>query len=65
MVTVERAERFQPLIASHATSQSSGQDTLIDFDPVGNPGQQTILLKNVAIANLHANDFILPAGGGA
>jgi Ca2+-binding RTX toxin-like protein len=56
---------FSHWIASHATSQSSGQDTLIDFDPLGDPGQQTILLKNVAIANLHASDFILPAGGGA
>jgi hypothetical protein len=54
---------FSQWIAAHATTQ--GQDTLIDFDPLGNPGQQSILLKNVAIANLHANDFILPASGGA
>jgi hypothetical protein len=26
------------------------------------PNQDTILLKNVASANLHANDFILPIG---
>jgi hypothetical protein len=38
MVTVERAERFQQLDREHATSQSSGQDTLIDFDPLGHPG---------------------------
>jgi hypothetical protein len=36
---------------------------LLDLDPDGShPGEQTILLKNVVIANRHASDFIVPAG---
>jgi len=28
-----------------------------------NPGRDMILLKNASLANLHANDFILPSVG--
>ena len=45
--------------AGHVTV--SGSDVLIDLNL---DAQNTILLRNVSIANLHANDFILPAGGG-
>ena len=36
---------------------------LLDLNPDGaHSGQQTILLQNVALANLRANDFLLPGG---
>jgi hypothetical protein len=36
----------------------------IDLNPGGShPNQDTILLKNFAVANLHASDFIIPSGG--
>jgi hypothetical protein len=55
------ADSFNSWLSSHAVS--SGKDLLIDLDPHGqHPNQDTILLKNVASANLHANDFILPIG---
>ncbi len=50
---------FAHWLASHATVVSDG--VLIDLNPDGDHlNQDTILLKQVAIANLHANDFILP-----
>jgi Ca2+-binding RTX toxin-like protein len=49
---------FQNWAASHVAAQSAGADTLITFD-----ANDTILLKNVNIANLHASDFILPNHG--
>jgi Ca2+-binding RTX toxin-like protein len=53
---------FSHWLQNHATA--SGGDVLIDLNPDGtHPNQDTILLKNVALANLHANDFIIPAGG--
>jgi hypothetical protein len=44
---------FQSWASSHVVQQ--GADTLITFDAA-----DTILLKNVNLANLHASDFILP-----
>jgi hypothetical protein len=50
---------FNTWLASHATT--SGSDLLIDLNPDNlHPGQDTILLKNVTAAALHANDFIIP-----
>jgi VCBS repeat-containing protein len=51
---------FSHWLESHAATVNSGNDVRIDLD--GN-GHDTILLKNVALASLHANDFILPPGG--
>jgi Ca2+-binding RTX toxin-like protein len=52
---------FSHWLQNHATA--SGGDVLIDLNPDGtHPNQDTILLKNVALANLHANDFIIPSG---
>ena len=51
---------FNHWLGSHATSVNNGNDVQIDLD--GN-GHNTILLQNVALAHLHANDFILPPGG--
>nr|WP_249792339.1 nidogen-like domain-containing protein [Bradyrhizobium sp. BRP22] len=48
---------FDHWLESHATVENG--NVLIDLD--GN-GHNTILLKNVALASLHANDFILPPG---
>jgi hypothetical protein len=50
---------FNAWLTSHATT--SGSDLLIDLN-VDNlhPNQDTILLKNVNLAALHANDFIIP-----
>jgi hypothetical protein len=54
---------FSAWLASHATT--SGSDLLIDLNMDGlNQHHDTILLKNVTAAALHANDFILPSGGG-
>ncbi|MFH0297241.1 nidogen-like domain-containing protein [Bradyrhizobium sp. 31Argb] len=50
---------FNHWLESHATSVNNGNDVQIDLD--GND-HSTILLKNVALAHLHANDFILPPG---
>ena len=55
---------FAHWLASHATAVNG--DVLIDLNVDGQHlNQDTILLKNVALANLHANDFILPSGGGS
>ncbi|MDN4983836.1 Ig-like domain-containing protein [Bradyrhizobium sp. WYCCWR 13022] len=53
------ASTFSAWLSSHA-STVNGTDTLIDLDPVSNPGKDTILLKTVAQASLHASDFIVP-----
>jgi VCBS repeat-containing protein len=50
---------FSHWLESHATSVNNGNDVQIDLD--GN-GHNTILLQNVTLAHLHANDFILPPG---
>jgi VCBS repeat-containing protein len=47
---------FSNWLATHATT--SGSDVLIDLNVDGlHPGVDTILLKNVATASLHAGDF--------
>jgi Ca2+-binding RTX toxin-like protein len=47
---------FSNWLTSHATV--SGSDVLIDLNVNGNSaGVDTILLKSVALANLHAGDF--------
>ena len=48
---------FNSWIDSHATAV--GSDLLIDLN---NDSVDTILLKNVSLASLHASDFIVPAG---
>ncbi|WP_212333476.1 hypothetical protein [Bradyrhizobium manausense] len=53
------APSFAAWLSSHG-STVNGTDTLIDLDPSANPGKDTILLKAVALANLHASDFIVP-----
>ncbi|MDB5581028.1 MAG: hypothetical protein JWR80_6204, partial [Bradyrhizobium sp.] len=54
---------FSHWLASHATAVNG--DVLIDLNIDGEHlNQDTILLKNVALASLHANDFILSPGGG-
>jgi Tol biopolymer transport system component len=51
---------FGHWLASHATAVSGG--VLIDLNVGGEHlNQDTILLKSVALADLHANDFILPS----
>ena len=51
---------FNTWLAAHATVVN-GNDTLIDLNPDGlHPGQQTILLRGVDPANLHASNFLLP-----
>jgi hypothetical protein len=52
---------FANWLATHATVS----DVLIDLNVDGlHPGFDTILLKNIATANLHAGDFIVHSGGG-
>jgi hypothetical protein len=39
----------------------SGKDLLINLNPDDqNPPESIVALKHVALANLHANDFVLP-----
>jgi Ca2+-binding RTX toxin-like protein len=52
---------FSHWIATHSTQQMNG-DLLIDLG-VSGPNIDTILLKNVNLASLHINDFILDPGG--
>ncbi len=53
---------FTDWLNSHATVR--GGDVLIDLNVDGvHPNVDTILLKNVNIASLHSNDFILHPGG--
>jgi VCBS repeat-containing protein len=47
---------------AHATQV--GNDTLIDLDQTPH-GTDTVLLKNIALSNLHASDFIVHPGGGS
>lgn len=53
---------FNAWLADHASSVAhaadSGTDVLIDLD-LTHPGQDTILLQNTALSNLHASDFIV------
>jgi VCBS repeat-containing protein len=52
---------FNSWLTSHSTV--SGNDLLIDLNVNGQDlHHDTILLKNVTLAGLHANDFNLPAG---
>lgn len=61
--TATGANDFSHWLASHAVA--AGNDVFIDLNPGGShPNQDTILLKNLTMANLHASDFILPSGGG-
>lgn len=54
---------FAHWLASHATAVNG--DVLIDLNVNGEHlNQDTILLKNVALASLRDSDFILPSGGG-
>ena len=46
---------FTNWLGTHATF--SGGDVLIDLNVNGQPGVDTILLKNVALGNLQASDF--------
>ena len=50
-----------------STQGQSGSDLLIDLNPDGlpPPNQDAVLPKNVALANLHANEFMLPSGSTA
>lgn len=50
-------------LAGHAHDQGNG-DTLIDLDQ-SQTRTDTILLKNVALQNLHASDFIVHPGTGS
>ncbi|MGY3605204.1 MULTISPECIES: nidogen-like domain-containing protein [unclassified Bradyrhizobium] len=52
-------ESFNAWFQDHVAAAPNGHDVQIDLD--GND-HNTILLKNVALAQLHANDFILPPG---
>ncbi|MDP3078720.1 VCBS domain-containing protein [Bradyrhizobium sp.] len=55
---------FTSWLANHATATAIGADVLIDLNVDGeHPNQDTILLRNVSLLNLSANDFILPSGG--
>jgi hypothetical protein len=49
---------FQSWATTSSHVVQVGADTLITFDAA-----DTILLKNVNTANLHASDFILPSHG--
>jgi fibronectin-binding autotransporter adhesin len=54
---------FNTWLSSHATTVN-GSDVLIDLNVDGShPNVDTILLKNVALAGLQANDFVLHPGG--
>jgi hypothetical protein len=60
-LTAIRAD-FNNRLGSHATPQNA--DLLIDLNVDGQyPNVDTILLKNVTLAVLHINDFILNPGG--
>jgi hypothetical protein len=52
-------------LSSHTTSVNSNRDTLIDLlasDPTTtHHSNETVLLKNIALSNLHASDFIVHA----
>jgi VCBS repeat-containing protein len=51
---------FANWLASHAAPANGDHDVLIDLNVDGHhPGVDTILLKNVTIASLHAGDFIV------
>ena len=51
---------FSNWLTSHAAPANSDHDVLIDLNVDGlHPGADTILLKNVALASLHAGDFIV------
>jgi VCBS repeat-containing protein len=50
------AGSFNAWLATHA--KQVGYDVLIDANP-SSPGQTTILLKDIAVGSLHANDFIV------
>ncbi|MEA2940674.1 MAG: hypothetical protein QOD09_1203 [Bradyrhizobium sp.] len=53
---------FNTWLTSHSTQQNT--DLLIDLNVDGQqPNVDTILLKNVTLASLHINDFILNPGG--
>jgi Ca2+-binding RTX toxin-like protein len=52
-------ESFNAWFQDHVVAAPNGNDVQIDLD--GND-HNTILLKNVTLAHLHANDFILPPG---
>jgi hypothetical protein len=55
---------FNAWLTSHSTV--SGSDLLIDLNPDNHHANlDTILLKNVTLANLHAGDFIVHGGGTA
>ena len=55
---------FSTWLEGHATAR--GADVLIDLNVDHlHPNQDTILLRNVSLASLTANDFILPSGGGS
>ncbi len=54
---------FGDWLTSHSVQQNTG-DLLIDLNVDGvHPNVDTILLKNVDLAGLHINDFILHPGG--
>ena len=52
-------ESFNAWFQDHVSAVPNSSDALIDLD--GNE-HNTILLKSVTLASLHANDFILPPG---
>jgi VCBS repeat-containing protein len=53
-------ESFNAWLHDHVATAPNGHDVQIGLD--GND-HNTILLKSVTLAQLHANDFILPPGG--
>jgi hypothetical protein len=53
------ASSFNAWLASHATD-INGHDVMIDLNVDGNHSNvDTLLLKNVQLASLHASDFIV------
>ena len=49
---------FATWLSAHGSTPSGSGDTLLDLD-LNNSGTETILLKNIALANLHYTDFIV------
>jgi Ca2+-binding RTX toxin-like protein len=55
---------FTAWLRDHASSLNDDSDVLIDLNVDGaHPNVDTILLKNVALGNLHTSDFIVHGGG--
>ena len=54
------AGSFEAWLSGHVTTL--GKDLLVDLNPDGrHPHEDVVVLRGVALANLHANDFVLPS----